>query len=620
MRAKSLYAAPRSAMPRAHIVHRESAGRKAMDGAGLRILSILLVFGLSFLALSFRLVEVSLVGGGDLPFRQLVENPHLLIAREEAKLDNKKTAPVAKDHSRRQIVDRNGEVLALNVKTASLVANPKLIRHSADVARRLGRIFPDMKRSEIEDRLSQKSRFTYIRRQLTPEQQQQVNALGVPGLFFEPGYKRVYPHGEMASHLLGYVGVDSQGLAGVEQYFDKDLSDPFAPQEPIALSLDMRAQAVMYEELQETMGYFGAIGAAGVLVDIHSGEVLSMVSLPGFNPHQPTKESESELFNRVSLGTYEMGSTFKTFTMAMGLHYDVVDMKDGYDTSDPIRAAGFTIRDYHPMRGWNSIGEIFAKSSNIGTVKLAMEVGGTRQREFFRKIGLMTPVDIELPERVKPQMPKQWREINAMTASYGHGISVTPLHMMQAFSAVVNGEKQPLTLKKDGNQGRGGMERVVSESTARDLRQMLRRVVTNGTASKANIAGYRVGGKTGTAEKFRAGSYKDDEKVTSFISAFPMDSPRYALLVMVDEPKGRKSTHGYATAGWVAVPAAGRIIERIAPMLGVKPVLEMKQPKKEPQKDYHLEVQNKRPAANAIRQASYRYDTNHTGQVHHAAQ
>ena len=559
-----------SKRPPARIVRVESRAARGMGESRARSILVAVFFGLCFLMLSVRLFEVSTIGGGDLPFARLVNNPQLLLSREDD-VDVSKVG-AAKQMVRREIVDRNGMVLATSIKTASLVANPTIIRHEAELAKALNKIFPRESVANFKEKLMRKhATFIYLQRHLTPAQQEAVNNLGVPGLFFEPDMRRVYPYGGTFAHSIGYVGVDNQGLAGVEQYFDATLQDP-QTDESLQLSLDLRIQSMLRDELSKTVSEFQALGAIGVVLDIQSGEVLAMTSLPEFDPHQPSRSSDDAKFNRATLGVYEMGSTFKTFTMAAALEKNVTSMQGGYDATRPIKMGGFTIRDAHPEGRWLSVPEIFAHSSNIGTARMALDLGATRQREFLKSLGFFEPVKLEMPELGRPITPRNWPELTTMTVSYGHGISVSPLHLINAIAAVAgDGMLKPMTLVKGGNANKPKGTSVVSKKTVHDVRDLLRLVVKHGTAKSANAEGYSVGGKTGTAEKITAGVYKHDAKVTSFVGVFPVTNPKYAILVMVDEPKGNKSTYGYATGGWISAPVVGRVVQRMAPLLAMQP-------------------------------------------------
>ena len=559
-----------SGRPAARIVRVESREVRSLGDARARSILVACFFALCFVMLGLRLLEVSTMGGGDLPFKRLVSEPQLLISREE----DVDASKIAEDEQvvRRDIVDRNGFVLATSIKTASLVANPTIIRHEHEVAEGLHKIFAGESTESFEEKLNRKhSTFLYLARHLTPRQQEAVNNLGVPGLFFEPDIRRVYPYGGLFSHSIGYVGIDNQGLAGLEKSFDGPLQDA-SQTEPLVLSLDLRIQSMLRDELSKAVREFQAIGGIGVVLDIQSGELLAMTSLPEFDPHQPGHATDDQRFNRATLGVYEMGSTFKTFTMAGALENHVTTMHGGYDASHPIHYGNFTISDAHPEGRWLSVPEIFAYSSNIGTAKMALDLGGKRQRAFLKSLGLFEPVKLEVPEMARPIIPREWPELTTMTVAYGHGISVSPLHLVNAFAAISgDGTLHPMTLLKGGNQNKPAGPRVLSESTLGDVRDLLRLVVLHGTGKSANAPGYDVGGKTGTAEKNTNGVYKKDAKVASFVGVFPISNPRYAMLVMVDEPKGNKATYGFATGGWISAPVVGRVVQRMAPLLAMQP-------------------------------------------------
>jgi cell division protein FtsI (penicillin-binding protein 3) len=342
--------------------------------------------------------------------------------------------------------------------------------------------------------------------------------------------------------------------------------------DPLQLSIDIRIQHILHEELSRVATGFHAIGAAGVVLDVRTGEVLAMASLPDFDPNAPGAASADERFNRATLGIYEMGSVFKIFTMAMGLESGTIDLSSGYDTSKPIHIGGFTIRDYHAKSRWLSVPEIFMYSSNIGSAKIAADVGTETQEAFLSRLGMLQPASIELPEVGEPLYPSPWRPINTMTIAYGHGIAVSPLHLASAASAMINGGiLRPATLLKRTPETVATGERVISDETSDEMRKLMRLVVEKGTGSFADVPGYLVGGKTGTADKARGGGYNEHSRIASFVGAFPINDPRYLVLVMADEPKPNASTHGYATGGWVAAPAVGRVIQRMALLLGMKP-------------------------------------------------
>ncbi len=549
----------------------ESRTHKLLDQNRIRLASIMVCFAFSFVALGLRLAEVSLMGGGDLPFKRLVSEPQLMLQRDDAQDTDLHTKAVVAH--RQNILDRNGIVLATNVQTASLAANPSLMSNPKQVAQSLSTILHDVPLAVLTKKLDRPdATFVYIKRNLTPKEQQRVNELGVPGLFFEQHDRRVYPFGDLLSHVLGYVDIDNNGIAGIEKFFDKRLELGLKDDDALTLSIDARIQSILHQELAAAKETYSAIGATGVVMDIKSGEIIAMSSLPSYDPNHLEKATADQMFNRATLGAYEMGSTFKTFTVAMALNEKVVTMDGGYDASSPIQAAGFTINDSHPLYRWLSVPEIYAYSSNIGTVRMIMDVGMKRQQEYLKKLGMMEQVAIELPEKAQPILPSEWRPINSMTISYGHGMSVSPLHLVQGIASVIGGGKQArLTLIKDGNKKRD-MPRIVSEETSHHVRDLMRGVVEYGTAKKANVVGYQVGGKTGTAEKVQGGRYAKKAMLSSLVSAFPMDDPKYVIYVMLDEPQGTKETYGFATGGWVAAPVVANVVSRMGVLLGMQPV------------------------------------------------
>jgi cell division protein FtsI (penicillin-binding protein 3) len=353
-------------------------------------------------------------------------------------------------------------------------------------------------------------------------------------------------------------------------------------------------QNIVHEAIKQGMEVSNAIGATGIVMDLHSGEILALDNLPDFDPHTPGTGQATARFNRASLGAYEMGSTFKTFTTAMALDYGLVNLTDTtYDATHPLVYDRYIIHDAEPMGRWLTVPEIYAYSSNIGTARMAMDIGVVRQKAFLRKLGLMDPLSIELPERALPRYPDEWHAINGITISYGHGMAVTPLHLVRAFAAMADGGLlRPLTLIKGGNAGREDGVRVISDKTSREMRRLMRMVVERGTAKKADVPGYRVGGKTGTAEKVvEGGGYSHSAKLALFISAFPVDDPQYLVLVMIDEPKGTKATFNFATGGWDAAPVVHDIISRIGPMLGVKPEYDVQE---DPVNQHWVELANER--------------------------
>jgi cell division protein FtsI (penicillin-binding protein 3) len=471
---------------------------------------------------------------------------------------------------RADIVDRNGALLATSLVQASLYANPRQVLDPAETAAKLAQTLPGINERDLVQRLAGERSFVWVRRNLTPRQQDAVIRLGLPGVHFQREERRVYPHGELTGHIVGFTDIDKNGLMGAEQAFDERLK---SRNEPVQLSIDIRAQHVLREEVAAAMKEFGAVGGAAMLMDVETGEMHAMVSLPDFDPNVRAEASPENRFNRLTLGTYEPGSAFKTFTAAMTLDYGTGNIGTAYDATRPISISRFRIDDYKPQRRVMNMSEVFMHSSNIGSVRMAESVGRDRQREFLRRVGLLQAPQFELPEIGGPQFPAQWREINMMTISYGHGISVSPLALAASTSAIVNGGiyRAPTILRRTPGERVAG-ERVISQRTSEQMRRLMRLVVDKGTAKSANVPGYLVGGKTGTAEKIVNGAYKKDARISSFVGAFPMNSPKFLVYMMLDEPKGNKSTYGYATAGWVVAPSIQRIVQRIAALYGIEPV------------------------------------------------
>ncbi|MBT3395575.1 MAG: penicillin-binding protein 2 [Alphaproteobacteria bacterium] len=482
------------------------------------------------------------------------------------------SASVATGQSvRGDIVDRNGVVLASSLAVASLYAEPRRIADPALATEALMAVLPTLDHGQVFEKLSTGKSFVWLQRHLTPSQQMAVNALGVPGLGFRTEQRRVYPHGALAAHVVGYAGIDNHGLGGIEQYFDADLLGGGGQVSALELSIDVRTQYALQEELALALEEFQAIGAAGLVLDARTGEIIAMVSLPNFDPNQIGTSLADGRFNRASLGVYELGSTLKILTIAMALEFGTATLESEFDATEPLRVGRFTIRDDHPESRWLSVPEIFIHSSNIGAARMAMEVGADRQQEFLNRMGLMSRAGVQLPEVGTPIVPKPWRDTSTMTVAFGHGIAVSPLQFAGAVAATINGGwAVPPTLIK--SQGPVDRQRVLSGETSEAIRRLLRLNVLEGTGTLAAAPGFLVGGKTGTAEKARGGGYQSDALVSSFVGAFPMNDPRYVVLALLDEPQGNDSTKGFATAGWTAAPVVSRVISRIGPLLGVEPV------------------------------------------------
>jgi cell division protein FtsI (penicillin-binding protein 3) len=524
----------------------------ALDTGRTRLLFTAAMLACAFAVIGLRLIDVTLLKEGNEPTVAERRSPTVL--------------PI----SRADIVDRNGVLLATSLKTASLYADPHQVLDPKDAAARLVQVLPGLSEAEVYQRLTEDKRFVWLYRHLTPHQQYVVNRLGIPGLNFLTEERRVYPAGALAAHLLGFTDIDNRGLAGVEREFDKRLHDSA---KPLRLSLDVRIQHAMRVELSRAMHVFRAVGAAGLVQDVRTGEVLAMVSLPDFDPNLPTTIDPETRFNRATLGVYEMGSTFKIFTAAMALDSGKVTLQSGYDATNPIHVARYTIHDDHPKHRWLSIPEIIMYSSNIGAAKMALDVGIDGQRAFLGKIGMLRPAKIELPEVADPLVPNPWREINTMTIAFGHGIAVSPMQLVDGMSAMVNGGvlHTATVLKCDDPAAVPG-KRVISPRTSDEVRRLMRLVVEDGTGKYAEARGFLVGGKTGTAEKVFGKRYKAKALMSSFIGAFPINAPRYIVYAMLDEPSGTKKTFGYATGGWVAAPVVRNVVLRMASILGIRPV------------------------------------------------
>jgi cell division protein FtsI (penicillin-binding protein 3) len=475
---------------------------------------------------------------------------------------------------RATILDRNGEILAISLPTAALFANPKEMIDSAEVAHKLKQILPRMDEAQARARLAGAKSFVYLERQITPTEEIAINDLGIPGIYFQPGQKRHYPLGRVASQVLGGVDVDSHGVAGVERAFNDRLE---ASGEALRLSIDVRVQSVMRDELEKSKEEFQAIGACGIVMDVRTGEVIAMVSLPDYDANEFGNTPPDDRFNRAVTGMYEPGSTFKLQTAAMALDFGSAHIWDQFDAAHNIHIGRFTIVDYKGKHRMLYLPEVLAYSSNLGAAHVALGVGAQRQRLWLGAMGMFKKVGIELPEAGQPLAPpvSNWKEAATMTIGFGHGIAVSPLHVVRGTAALANGGivLQPTILAREPSDSGPIGNRIMNLSTSNTIRKMMRLVVTDGYGKPADIEGYFVGGKTGTAEKVGAHGYKKHANVSAFMSVFPMNAPRYAVYFMLDEPVGNKETGGYATAGAVSAPGAGRVIARIAPMLNMFPQL-----------------------------------------------
>jgi cell division protein FtsI (penicillin-binding protein 3) len=539
--------------------------RRYLEKSRSRLVFTASAFGVLFSAVIFKLTFATIIA--PLPPHRPEKQIGQIVAASAIKADLEKAIP----GQRAMITDRNGRPMAISLNTVSVFADPRQIIDPVDAVRKLRTVLPALDEERALVRLSSEKKFVYLHRQITPKEQLAINNLGIPGIDFQPTGQRHYPLGRTASHVLGGVDVDEIGVAGAEAAFDKRLRERT---EPLRLSVDIRVQAVVREELFTAMTTFNAIGGAGIVMDVNTGEILAMVSLPDYDANDFRKATEEERRNRTITGRYEPGSTFKLQTAAMALDYGAVRLWDSFDASRPISIGRFTINDFEGKKRALMFPEVLAYSSNIGAAKIAQVVGGERQRAWLRNMGMFSQVGVELPEALPPQFQREanWKEIATLTVGFGHGISVTPLHVVKGTAAIANGGilRTPTILALPLGETPAGT-RIMQQSTSDMMRRLMRLIVTDGFGKTAEVPGYYPGGKTGTAEKSGRGGYKRKANVAAFMGVFPMNAPRYAVYMMLDEAKGNKSTYGYATAGWVAAPAAGKVIARVGPMLGLMP-------------------------------------------------
>ncbi|KQM31424.1 cell division protein [Rhizobium sp. Leaf68] len=495
---------------------------------------------------------------------------------------------VSRVASRPTITDRNGELLATDLNMVSLYADPRRIVDADEVVEKLATVIPDLDWKGTHSKLQSRSAFQWLRRQLTPKQQADILALGIPGIGFRPEKSRFYPGGVAASHVIGHVNVDNQGLAGMERYLDQQgLSElrelgmtSDVSLEPVKLSIDLRAQSIVRNIVHESMVNYKAEAAGAIILDVDTGEVIAMASVPDYDPNQPSrtlpngsvdKEYEKGWFNRMSNATFEMGSTFKSFTLAMGLDAEKITLNTVVDASRPIRMGGFTIRDFKGKNRPLSIPEVFQYSSNIGTAAVADRVGIDGHREFLTRLGLLSKMETEMPGVATPTQPRTWKKINSVTISFGHGVATTPLQTAVAAAALVNGGHliQPTFLPRTPTQAKLLSRRVIKDKTSADMRYLYSWNGVRGSGRSAQVDGFHVGGKTGTADKVINGRYANDVNFNAFVAAFPMDKPRYIVLTIIDAPVAGEN--GGRTAASTAAPMVKQIISRTAPILGVSP-------------------------------------------------
>jgi cell division protein FtsI (penicillin-binding protein 3) len=496
------------------------------------------------------------------------------------------TEPMARTYVRPDILDRGGRLLATDIEMPSLYADPSLVQSLDETTERLGSVLHDLDSGELRRLLSDRNRrFIWLRRGLPPKLAQQVHDLGLPGLSFRTELRRAYPLERLAGHVLGSVNVDNKGASGVERTIDETvgveptLGAPTSAGLPVRLSLDLGVQHALEDELEAAMERYESKGAAGLVMNVRTGEMLGSVSLPGVDPARPSEVLDPAKTDKIQGGTYELGSVFKILTVAMALDGGKAKPDTVLDVTKPLTAGRFTIKDLHSAGRPLTVSEVFLHSSNVGSGLLALAEGPERQRAFLDKLGLTRDMRTEAGPVAAPQLPRQLGRAEQITVAYGHGIAVAPIQFAAATAAIVNGGTMVTPTYLRGRTDAGAGPRVVSEETSRALCVLLRRNVAEraGTGQRADVPGYRVGGKTGTAEMPGRGGYQEKSVVSSFVAAFPMDAPQYLVMVLIFEPKGTDASAGEVLAGRNAAPTAGRVIARIAPLLGVRPVSDVAQ-------------------------------------------
>ncbi|WP_022719856.1 penicillin-binding protein 2 [Rhodopseudomonas sp. B29] len=532
---------------------------KARARVGLAMLAFAMVYGV----IAFKLVMIGAFGDAH-------------EARRGGSTDAVATA-------RPDILDRNGQILATDVKAPSLYAEPRRIIDQDEAVELLTATLPDLDTPEVRERLATKKGFVWLKREITPRQQAEIKKLGIPGVGFFRENKRVYPNGPEVSHLIGLVNIDNQGIAGIEKWLDTNgLADlhraGFASdrqQEPIELAVDVRVEHALRDELLKAKEKYSAKAASGLVSNVRTGEIVAMVSLPDFDPNNPRQANEPDRINRLTTGVYEMGSTFKTMTLAMALDSGKATLQSTYDARGPLHYGKFTIHDDHPLGRYITLPEVFTYSSNVGAARIALAQGVEAHKAFLKKVGQFDRLRTELPESASPIVPKRWGELNTITIAFGHGIAVAPLQAVMAIDAMVNGGNliPPTFLKRSEEDALKLAKRVIKKDTSDKIRYLMRLNAEVGTARQADqiAKGYYIGGKTGTSEKVVNGRYAKKQVLNSFTAVLPADNPKYQVLVMLDEPKALPETHGFITSGWNAVPTGGKVIERIAPLLGIEP-------------------------------------------------
>ncbi len=490
--------------------------------------------------------------------------------------------------ARPDIIDRNGKLLAIDVKAPSLYAEPRKLIDPDEAEELLTAALPDLNDKELRERLNSNRGFVWLKREITPRQEREVHHLGIPGIGFLTENKRVYPNGPTVSQVIGLTNIDNTGIAGMEKWVDGQglaalhmaglATDRL--QRPVQLSLDLRVQYALRDELVKAREKFKAKAAAGLVLNVNTGEVMALVSEPDYDPNDPLQANDPTRINRITTGVYELGSTFKVLTVAMALDDGKATLASKFDATHSLHYGRFTIHDYEPKHRWLTVPEIFKYSSNIGAARMALAVGVKGHQDFLRKMGELTRLRTELPESAAPILPHPWTDLSTVTIAFGHGLSVAPLQAAMGIAACVNGGLliKPTFLKRSRAQALQVAKRVLKPSTSRDMRYLMRLNAVQGTGTFANVDGYYVGGKTGTAEKVVNGRYAKHKLLTDFMAILPSDNPKYLVFIMLDEPQPVEGTHGFATAGWNVGPTAGKVIAHIAPLLDVEPRFDLPGP------------------------------------------
>ena len=541
--------------------------RMSGEKSGPRVGLVILGFSALFLAITGRLVALAAFPNDQVGLRRATSN--------------------AISAARPDIVDRNGVPLATDIRTVSVFAEPRKILDKDEATELLTAVLPDLNAKELRDKLGTKKGFVWVKREITPRQQAEVHRLGIPGVGFVPENKRVYPNGPAAAHVLGFANVDNVGIAGIEKYIDSQglqdlngagLAVQASDLKPVTLSVDLRVQHLLRDELLKGMEKYRALAAAGAVMDVNTGEIIATVSLPDFDPSNPVDALEKDRINRMNVGVYEMGSTFKALTVAMALDTGKANINSSYSTAGGMMRFGRqVIREYRGGTGRTlTVPEVFVHSSNMGTVKMALSVGVEGHKAFLRKMVQLDRMQTELPESASPIVPQRWGELNTATIAFGHGLAVAPIQALAAVAALVNGGKlmTPTFIKRTAEDAEAVSTRVIKPETSEAMRYIMRLNGERGSARKADVAGYFVGGKTGTAEKVINGRYAKNKNFTTFMAIVPADKPRYLFLSIYDEPKGYAESGGYSTAAWNAGITTGKVIERAAPILGLPPRFE----------------------------------------------